>query len=184
MKKTRFLALILAVVLMLMGAGYAFWTENLKIDATVKTGKLDFKFSDAKILSKSKHIEANISVKNMDDEKGNMLKLRFEDVYPGAEAEISFNMENKGTIPLKVEGFKFSGDNIEDLKIYVDSGWESIAEYVTILNEWSLEIGVGESIENELKFKIKEGADETSFPESRNFTFSITAIAKQYNDQS
>jgi len=44
MKKTRFLVLVLVVSIMLIGAGYAYWNETLKINTYFKAGNLDVNF--------------------------------------------------------------------------------------------------------------------------------------------
>ena len=50
-EKTRFLVLSLAVAIMLMGAGYAYWTETLTISNTVTTGALELDFLLKKIMN-------------------------------------------------------------------------------------------------------------------------------------
>ncbi len=40
MKKTRMIAIALAVAVALMGAGYAVWTQNVVVKGTVNTGQL------------------------------------------------------------------------------------------------------------------------------------------------
>lgn len=44
MKKSRFLALMLVAAVMLMGAGYAYWTDTLTISNSVSTGHFDVDF--------------------------------------------------------------------------------------------------------------------------------------------
>jgi len=45
MKKSRFLVLALVLAVMLMGAGYAYWTDTLTINNTVSTGELNVRFA-------------------------------------------------------------------------------------------------------------------------------------------
>lgn len=46
MKKRRFIAGVLVLSMLLMGTGYAYWTDKLTINTTVDTGKLDVQFLD------------------------------------------------------------------------------------------------------------------------------------------
>ena len=46
MRKPKFLALALVVAIMLMGAGYAQWTDVLTIENTVTTGDMNVEFVD------------------------------------------------------------------------------------------------------------------------------------------
>lgn len=52
MKKRRFIAGILALSMLLMGTGYAYWTKKLDIQTTATTGKLDVKFTDLSLYGK------------------------------------------------------------------------------------------------------------------------------------
>ena len=57
MKRTKLLALILVVALMLVGAGYAAWTDVIVHNTTINTGEFDIiftrKFAKADVSYKS-----------------------------------------------------------------------------------------------------------------------------------
>ncbi|MFW5647665.1 MAG: hypothetical protein ACOCG5_01125 [Candidatus Alkaliphilus sp. MAG34] len=198
MRKTRFLALTLAVVLVLMGAGYAYWTEAIKIDATVKTGKLDFAFEGLTVSSDSEFLNTGGSrIGHTGTGKDNLLVLEFVNSYPGAEAEVKFNMVNNGTIPLKVTGFNYnityptSQDEITKFmnhiqvrpKLPVETKWMSLSRYVGYLNDPPFhDIGVGGEILFELEFRVNPDAENQDLPQSKTFKLNINAVAKQYND--
>lgn len=60
--KKKFLALTMASAVMLMGAGYAYWTDTLNITNTVSTGKFDVMITDAHTgggTSRAEMIETN-----------------------------------------------------------------------------------------------------------------------------
>lgn len=185
MRKTRFLALTLAVVLVLMGAGYAFWTEALNINATVNTGELNYKFDNVdfnagpnEIPYGGRHVSG--SAKASGD--GYALDLVFTNLYPGATASVSFCIENIGSIDLKIEDFEFIGDdpNLEELVVIDGEDRISIADYFAGLEETFIE--VGDSICEEVVFSVNKCATEDEFAELANFDFSIKAVVKQYND--
>ncbi|MGL4345459.1 MAG: hypothetical protein ACRCTE_09695 [Cellulosilyticaceae bacterium] len=46
MKRTKFVAGLLALGMVLMGTGYAYWTDTLKVQTTASTGELEIKFVD------------------------------------------------------------------------------------------------------------------------------------------
>ncbi len=52
MKKRRFIAGVLALSMLLMGTGYAYWTKKLDIQTTATTGRLDVKFTDLSLYGK------------------------------------------------------------------------------------------------------------------------------------
>jgi hypothetical protein len=49
MKRRRFIAGVLVLSMLLMGTGYAYWTDKLEIKTTAETGKLDVKFLDSNL---------------------------------------------------------------------------------------------------------------------------------------
>lgn len=96
MKKTRFIALVLAVSLMIMGSGYAYWSETIFIKNVVNTGNLDVAFQSATAKT-AKHMDAT-AVVNADD---NILNVTINRMRPDGWAEVEFVVVNKGTVPVK-----------------------------------------------------------------------------------
>ena len=47
MKSRKMIIAVITISIMLLGTGYAYWTETLTIDNTVSTGYLDVRFIDA-----------------------------------------------------------------------------------------------------------------------------------------
>lgn len=115
MKKSKFIALALVVAIMMIGAGYAIWNEELFLTTTVKTGKFDMEIT-------------GIGTRTGDDQKkneahdwhkydwthavkantkvlpgGNSAIVEFKDLYPGGVVQVDMKFENKGTIPAKLK---------------------------------------------------------------------------------
>lgn len=183
MKKTRLIALTLVVALMLMGAGYAFWQESMTINAAVETGELDFAFRKASF-SGGEYVKGSAKVDKEDD---NILHLEFKNMHPSAYATVGFRMVNTGTIGLKVEDFVFEGDdsNLAQLLVSEVNGekvGKTVEEYFSGLTDLSIPIEKGEYKDYTLKFAVKPCANDDNFKELTNFSFSIKAIVKQYND--
>ncbi len=123
MKKTKLILCTLVAAMMLMGAGYAYWTDTLTINNTVSTGNLEVKIS---------HIESrdydNLKSSNAftDDEKdedyvnglgesssikilnsGKRLEFKNENLYPGSGFWLNFKIKNTGTVPVKLKDITY-----------------------------------------------------------------------------
>lgn len=127
MKRTKFLALALVVAVMMMGAGYAYWSDTLTIENTVSTGKLDVDFnnltwekytnydSDTNFTTDDTNImEAFVEIQSDDtdpsdgvdaDNDGNTDKLDIliTNLYPGGTVIAKCTLDNESTIPVLLE---------------------------------------------------------------------------------
>lgn len=188
MRKTKYLALVLVVAIMMMGAGYAYWTETLTIENTITTGELDFTFQNAKLISTSEWMdfdgESSVEVDTEDDNKVNIV---LEDMYPGAEATFSFDLFNSGTMKAKLKNFVISNFdqigyfNVKSLKVNgTQFGPVALENLNSKLND--LNIDKGSIIEFEVTLEVVE-ANGSDIGENLNaITFSIEAAGLQYND--
>ncbi|RJE49096.1 MULTISPECIES: hypothetical protein [unclassified Dehalobacter] len=107
MKKHKLLVAALAVAVMLMGAGYAYWTQTITIANTVSTGYLDVQFVDADESDWDDGYIAHISddlvtVDSVIATDKQNLSFTVGNFYPGAGAYLSFVVKNSGTVPAKV----------------------------------------------------------------------------------
>ena len=136
MKKTRFLVLVLVVSIMLVGAGYAYWTETLTINNTVSTGKLDVKFAgdpdvtlkdDAWFLT-DQIFGIDFTAKVRDNTNGNIMDIIITNFYPGAIANVSFTVQNDGTVPVMID--KVNGIIPDGTKNFIENAlWFGVNEY-------------------------------------------------------
>lgn len=104
MKKTRFIALVLAVSLMIMGSGYAYWTDALVISNTVDTGKFDVNFVKLQQHPRAesgKYMDAKVTIDPQDSKK---ITFKVTDMYPGGYARYDIAVKNNGTLPAKLNG--------------------------------------------------------------------------------
>lgn len=133
MKKIRFLALTLIVSLMVMGFGYAAWTDNLVVNNTVATGELDVKFIK-EVNAESSGVQvgavgAEYVIPDVEivGENADTVKITLSNLYPGAWAAFRLKGVNVGTIPVNIESIQadFSG-NLELLKDFTYEGGFSI----------------------------------------------------------
>ncbi|MFA5575704.1 MAG: SipW-dependent-type signal peptide-containing protein [Tissierellaceae bacterium] len=110
MKKTRFLALVLVVVIMGMGAGYAWWTDASTVTGEINTGTMDVSVGFANI-HKPPHTTG--SIEQSEDEKlitftaGNLYPTAYNNNDNKTFGKIHFSLENRGTIPVKLGDIEF-----------------------------------------------------------------------------
>ena len=132
MKKTRFIAVALVVAVMLMGAGYAYWSDTLTIENTVKTGEFDLEFQFpggddgvtynngtcyadyVNYQSPSNTSPGGESGINIVNDK-NTLEFMFTNYYPGAGAYCRFRIVNTGTVPATLKSLV--RDNVDGSEI-------------------------------------------------------------------
>ena len=108
MNSRKMLITAITVAIMLLGTGYAYWTETLTINNTVSTGYLDVKFIDADAWDyddsetffshRSNLVIAHKTIAS----DGKSISLTVDNLYPGAGASLDFLVENTGSIPAKI----------------------------------------------------------------------------------
>lgn len=141
MRRTKFLALALVVAIMLMGAGYAAWTERIEINGTVETGEVDVSIvekgeaGDTWILPRAEIGRSNKDFTTNDPNdwilKGRdvadyenqwivaecelhtdkSVEYKFENLYPGAVVEHVLRLRNYGTLPARISDIKVTPKN-------------------------------------------------------------------------
>lgn len=120
MKRTKYLALVLVVAIMMMGAGYAYWTDTLVLQENITMGNLDVEWQRSDVVADAnwkagskitnvflgKDVEQDILVSNgfkilpnpLDKSKAT---VTLENVYPGAVIRWDGTIKNVGSIPVK-----------------------------------------------------------------------------------
>lgn len=149
MKKTRIIAIALAVAVALMGAGYARWTQNITVNGTVNTGDLVVTIDKTNIPDSlvCKYWEGNRWVRlvddpnDMDDSDGEVSKakysldtdfvdisvatdkksvsLTYNKFFPGLQAYEFYEITNSGTVPVKIEDIDFTDTVPTELDPYL-----------------------------------------------------------------
>jgi len=110
MKKTKLIALTLVVAIMMVGAGYAAWTDTLKMDMNVNTGHLDVHYVDIAdevtfLEGSDLYMDTNTSysqdLEGLQNDWDNAL-VTINKAYPGAKFNIKLKMKNNSTMPVKL----------------------------------------------------------------------------------
>lgn len=126
MKKTKYLALVLVVAIMMMGAGYAIWSDQVFLTTTVKTGNFDMAITSLTTRTGDNEVQNEIQYAN--NNKGfhktdwthanlaatatgfndNEAWVEFNGLYPGGAVQVDMKMTNRGTIPAKLKSVTVS----------------------------------------------------------------------------
>jgi predicted ribosomally synthesized peptide with SipW-like signal peptide len=123
MKNSKFIALSLLLALMLMGAGFAAWTNQLKIGNTVTTGNLNVDFTSASIVdAEYNQNDTSHPFKNYVDSQisndNKSVSVKVGNLYPGSGALYSTRFDNNGSIPAVISDvnidFKKESDSLND----------------------------------------------------------------------
>lgn len=169
MKKTRFIALVLVVAMMLIGAGYAAWTDQLFVTTTVRTGNFDMAITDASIRTGDRdaaNYAHNPPWSQYDWTHAgdvsfteNSAVVEFKDLYPGGVVHMDMVTKNNGTIPAKLKSVKveFLAGN-EDLfkKLLASASWKAditgdgVQDTWGHVNQLQYLYGVEKTLETEL----------------------------------
>lgn len=165
MKKSKFLALVLTVAVMLMGAGYAYWTDSITINNTVNTGKLEVKLEPGTLV-KPDYVEGDLT---LNADSTHTATVTLSKLYPGATVHVLIPFTNNGDIAVKSAGVAFSKPT-GTLGEYVD---------VTSLNVTSGNINPKET--GNIQFDITVNKDAPNATENAQATFDVTADFTQWN---
>lgn len=190
MKKGKFLALALVVAIMMMGAGYAYWTEDLRVENTITTGELDFEFQYEHIASQDEYMgdsEASVKTTSL---QGETLEVVLEEMYPGAEATVKFDVANTGTMAAMLKNFNFDivdkgyvGEVILKKVVVDDTTFNSNVPIDEIPNVNNIDFDLpkdGRCVV-EMTFGIDEGANNSL--ENETIKFNINADVLQHNHE-
>lgn len=160
-KNSNYLIIILIVLLVAISVGYASFSDTLNIVGTANAnGKFSIEFTSSKIVaSKGINIlESNASI----SENKDTLAINIKDMqYPGSGATISCVIKNTGTVPAKLTGVTFSGNDDSDISVTFAEDLK-IGQTLNVNESWTL------------KFVVKWNIDSTlSEPKAINFTATL-----------
>jgi hypothetical protein len=106
MKKIGFIVLAVVLALGAMGAGYAAWAQNLTVSASVASGIFDTQLVNVAAVADT-HGVATLSVSGAGP--AHSVTVTAANLYPGASEQVTFKINNPGTIPAKVNTVSYSG---------------------------------------------------------------------------
>ncbi|NYB74275.1 hypothetical protein HZF24_08970 [Sedimentibacter hydroxybenzoicus DSM 7310] len=155
MKKTKLIALIMVISIMMVGAGYAAWSEQIFVDTTIKTGNFNMEITKATVrtgerqddnLSHEWHhfdwTKGNSKNDVTINQDGNSVEVELRNLYPGGVVQFDMTTTNNGTIPAKLKSV-----NVQ----YLD-GNKSLLNSLKAKTTWKVDINGDGKIEPMGKF--------------------------------
>ncbi|HID40933.1 MAG TPA: hypothetical protein EYP33_02125 [Pyrodictium sp.] len=152
-------ALLPLLALTAIGLTYAQWSETLSLTATISTGSLDVDIKANRatgVEMSSQYLDVSLNLTSTDSDQGNeLLSIIIEKAYPGAEVNVTFTLENVGTIPA-LATMKLNTDAIQDkcvdVELYDEHG-------NSISTPYTIPLDLGESRKFKLGIKIPSDCD-------------------------
>jgi len=183
MKKTRLLIATLVCAIMLMGVGYAWWTDTITLGGTVATGHMDVIFSQADLSGFDSIAGASASLS--EDKK--TITCAFTNLYPGAKGVLNSGIKNNSTIPVKLSNIDvtFTGDvaQLEEhllVSLSPNSGFVTIEQFVNNVEDYIDYLAIDENVGGQIYFKMNEEAPNDS-TEGKSIGLNITFDWQQFN---
>lgn len=177
MKKVRFIVLTLVVAMMLMGAGYAAWTDKLTIEEIiVETGVLDVDFvpmgDDDVLVQASMYVNAiadivdfkgyepEFQLDEIDGSNKDKVAIAITNLYPGAEVTATMKIKNLGTIPVKLDKLILEKQPGSDpvLLQYIDVTGAALGKSFSFTNQGGIFTAAQLGLDS---YEIAAGAEET-----------------------
>lgn len=110
--KKKLIACVLACATLLMGTGFAYWTDLININATAETGYLDVNFTDAVYLGNNfvatnekldeNSYDTTARTAKLDVANPDQVAFDISDLYPGHYEAFQATAENAGTVAAKL----------------------------------------------------------------------------------
>lgn len=187
MKKAKLIALTMVVALMMVGAGYAAWTDTLVVQGVVDTGRLDVKFVDLgnkfEVVTTDNNINGSIEYYNIGNELMNKAVITVNEVYPGSSFQINLKIRNNSTMPVKLDAASVN---------QIVSAWTWLDPHVdytmklndgTSINPISTAIPKNEDLNINFAVTVPLSLNETTLEEDNTVTATITPKFVQFNAQ-
>ncbi|NOZ88710.1 MAG: hypothetical protein GXO15_02150 [Crenarchaeota archaeon] len=187
-----------AILLAIVGAAYAAWTETLRIEATVKTGELDVAFDENSLqvtdTGADPQADGYDNGEDFDvaqaylqplshDDEGDLVALNFtlNNTYPGYTACAEFNITNIGSIPAR----------ITDINVTVDDTTYTYEDYVNnnekielydgaIVVKYNMTVGEVLEAKKEKSYKVCVEVTEKA-QELQEYAFTVIIEFTQWN---
>jgi len=181
MKNKKFITAVLVLSMMLMGAGYAAWTQDFTVTANVNTGELDIALiSDGEVAISTMINDVKTEDTTYASGTVEILSSTYtanvvlDDMYPGAIAEFDVEVENTGTVGIQL-------DNIGDAVEVDDAllGTYTISAEIATPN-YDIAVGETETVHYTVEFVDGDNDTSENLVEGQ-VELSIPVTYKQYN---
>jgi predicted ribosomally synthesized peptide with SipW-like signal peptide len=179
MKKVGMIVLALVIALGALGAGYAYWTQDLHINGSVATGNMSVIFTGGS----GTVVEPATSALTTVSASGKTATVTVTNAYPGYAFQVILNGTNNGTIPVKllnatytpVSGTIFDKMTIGD--VYITA--VGIARHDVTPSDINTTLPVGAFT---LEFNFSFDTTMTGYQSAGPTTFNLDMNLTQFND--
>lgn len=170
MKKVKFIALAVVLMLGLIGGAYAGWSESFEISADVQAADWEVVFDnlDSPDESENPHDLAELEVTEPDDQT---ISINVDNAFPGYEVTGTVDLKNYSSIPVIVENqvvepaieeynLQVSFSNYPEDGVELDAGerYEDI-EFTILMPADASESAAGDSYSRTLTFDVVQNTD-------------------------
>ncbi len=139
--KKRFIACVVACAMLLMGTGYAYWTDLINLSATAKSGYLDVDFTAAEARGNNfKPVEGGLEAQTAYDKtlasvketNPDYVSFGLDNLYPGYYQNYTTTVQNFGTVAAKLGAIDMtvSGSNDATLEM-IGVNLSALSTYTT-----------------------------------------------------
>lgn len=120
MKKVALLSMVLVLLLAAVGVGYAKWSKELQIEGLIQTGEVAVGFCWAECIEWPEAEGKDVgSCETFYEEGGQVLEVQMFNTYPCYGVDVDYDINNLGTIPVKVEAIELVRVSVDGLDIPV-----------------------------------------------------------------
>lgn len=141
MKKTKLIALTMVVAIMMMGAGYAIWSDQVFLTTKVSTGDFDMTITDLTTRTGDNEIQNEkhdpmwhsfdwTNLVKAEKLNANEAIVEFSDMYPGGVVQVDMTMVNNGSIPAV----------LKDVKVEYLSGNQELFNLLRAQTSWKVDV--------------------------------------------
>jgi len=105
MKKVALLSMVLVLLLAAVGVGYAKWSKELQIEGNIYTGEVIVGFDNVRCVEVPEVEGKDVGYCDVSGE-GDSFKVELFNAYPCYGVDVYYDINNLGTIPVKIEAIE------------------------------------------------------------------------------
>lgn len=202
MKGTKLIAGALVAGMMLTGAGYAYWTDQVTVTNTVSTGELNVKFNGATLTTTDADSYLVLPQPVVTNKS---ISTSATNLYPGSSFNFTATLENDGTIPAVLDAisvtagtggmpsgmsgltaadfdkFNVSGTLTHESTVHNIPAGVTLAQLQAAINSFELRLEPGEVVTLDLTVGLKSTVVDADNLEKKYIKLDWTIDFKQHN---
>lgn len=131
MRKAKLLIAVLVCSVMLMGVGYAWWTDSVVLFGNIATGNMKVEIGDIDVgvLTEGTYAVDLPTITTAAD--GKRIDCKFTNIIPGAVGILNANLKNTGSVPVKFNNMTITLTGEGDFINYLQVGLKGEGDVIT-----------------------------------------------------